>query len=159
IFARHRIPAGYYDAASGGGRQMLRELGLASPDLPVVALRFGAEPTVLVNPSNAEIADAFGVMTPISPGEGFGLAGVGAGPAELAAAVGASSEGLKTVVIEHEAVGGQAGTSSMIRNYPGFSQGISGARLAQETWQQAWAFGTTFLYMRQAEHLSSGDGQ
>ena len=53
------------------------------------------------------------------------------------------------MVIEHEAVGGQAGTSSIIRNYPGFSQGISGARLAQEAWWQAWAFGATFLYMRQ----------
>ena len=129
---------------------MLRELGLASPDLPVVVLRFGAGRPALVNPSNAEIADAFGVMTPISPGEVFDVAVVGAGPAGLAAAVGASSEGLRTVVIEHEAVGGQAGTSSMIRNYPGFSQGISGARLAQETWRQAWAFGTTFVYMRQA---------
>jgi thioredoxin reductase len=76
----------------------------------------------------------------------------------LAAAVGASSEGLRTVVVEHEAIGGQAGTSSMIRNYPGFSQGISGAKLAQETWQQAWAFGTTFLYMRQAESLAAQDG-
>ena len=62
------------------------------------------------------------------------------------------------MVVEHEAVGGQAGTSSMIRNYPGFSQGISGARLAQETWRQAWTFGTTFLYMRQAESLSRKDG-
>ena len=62
------------------------------------------------------------------------------------------------MVIEHEAIGGQAGTSSMIRNYPGFSQGISGSKLAQETWQQAWTFGTTFRYMRQAEGLSSKDG-
>jgi thioredoxin reductase (NADPH) len=113
---------------------------------------------VLLNPSNAEIADAFGVMTPIPPAEVFDLAVIGAGPAGLAAAVGASSEGLRTVVVEHEAVGGQAGTSSMIRNYPGFSQGISGARLAQETWRQAWSFGTTFLYMRQAQSLSANDG-
>ena len=61
LFARHRIPAGFYDAASGPGRQMLRELGLASPDLPVVVLRFGAGRPALINPSNAEIADAFGV--------------------------------------------------------------------------------------------------
>ena len=86
------------------------------------------------------------------------MAVVGAGPAGLAAAVGASSEGLRTVVVEHEAIGGQAGTSSMIRNYPGFSQGISGAKLAQETWQQAWAFGTTFVYMRQAESLAGQNG-
>ena len=158
LFARHRIPAGFYDAAAGPARQILRDHGLASPDLPVVVLRFGAGQPALVNPSNTEIADAFGVMTPISPSEVFDLAVVGAGPAGLAAAVGASSEGLGTVVIEHEAVGGQAGTSSMIRNYPGFSQGISGARLAQETWRQAWAFGTTFLYMRQAQNLTGQDG-
>ena len=52
LFARHQAPAGLYDAASGQGRQMLDELGLASPELPVVALRFAAEPSALVNPSN-----------------------------------------------------------------------------------------------------------
>ena len=158
LFTRHRVPTGFYDAASVDGRRMLHELGLESPELPVVVLRFAAERSTLVNPSNAEIVDAFGVMTPIAPGEVFDLAVVGAGPAGLAAAVGASSEGLRTVVVEHEAVGGQAGTSSMIRNYPGFSQGISGAMLAQEMWRQAWAFGTTFLYMRRTTSLSKDDG-
>jgi thioredoxin reductase len=158
LFSRHRVPSGFYDAASEHGRQMLCDLGLESPELPVVVLRFAAQWSTLVNPSNLQIADAFGVMTPISPGEVFDVAVVGAGPAGLAAAVGASSEGLSTVVVEHEAVGGQAGTSSMIRNYPGFSQGISGALLAQESWRQAWAFGTTFLYMRQAQSLSRADG-
>src|SRR5262249_31836258 len=110
LFARHRIPAGFYDAASEHGRQMLHKLGLQSPDLPVVRLQFRAERPVLLNPSNLEIADAFGVMTPIPPGEVFDVAVVGGGPAGLAAAVGASSEGLSTVVIEDEAVGGQAGT-------------------------------------------------
>ena len=158
LVARHRIPAGFYDAASGRGRQMLADLGLELPELPVVVFRFGAHRPVLVNPTNRQIADAFGVMTPISPGEVFDVAVVGAGPAGLAAAVGASSEGLRTVVVEHEAIGGQAGTSSMIRNYPGFSQGISGATLAQEAWRQAWTFGTTFVYMRQAESLSAHGG-
>jgi thioredoxin reductase (NADPH) len=158
LFARHRVPAGFYDAACGHGRRMLGDLGLESAELPVVVLRFGAGRPALVNPSNAQIADAFGVMTPIPPGEVFDVAVVGAGPAGLAAAVGASSEGLSTVVVEDEAVGGQAGTSSMIRNYPGFSQGISGALLAQETWRQAWAFGTTFRYMRQAKSLSATGG-
>jgi thioredoxin reductase (NADPH) len=159
LFARHRVPAGFYDAASEPGRQMLDELGLARPDLPVVVLRFAAEPTALINPSNAQIVDAFGVMTPIPAGEVFDVAVVGAGPAGLAAAVGASSEGLSTVVAEQEAIGGQAGTSSMIRNYPGFSQGISGDKLAQEAWRQAWAFGTTFVYMRQAKSLSRHGGR
>src|SRR5215831_5741216 len=158
LFARYQIPAGFYDASSGQARQMLGELGLASPELPVVVLRFATERPVLVNPSNLQIADAFGLMRPIPPGEVFDVAVAGAGPAGLAAAVGASSEGLSTVVVEHEAVGGQAGTSSMIRNYPGFSQGISGATLGQETRRQAWAFGTTFLYMRQAQKLSRKDG-
>src|SRR5215469_12362204 len=158
LFSRYRVPAGFYDVNSERSQQMLRELGLECPELPVVALRFGAERPTLVNPSNLEIADAFGVMTPISPGEVFDVAVAGAGPAALAAAVYASSEGLRTVVVEHEAVGGQAGTSSMIRNYPGFSQGISGAKLAQEIWRQAWTFGTTFRYIRQAASLSEGNG-
>ncbi len=158
LFARHRVPAGFYDAASGRGRQMLADLGLELPELPVVVLRFAAERPALVNPSNRQIADAFGIMRPIPPGQVFDVAVVGGGPAGLAAAVGASSEGLATVVVEHEAVGGQAGTSSMIRNYPGFSQGVSGATLAQEMRRQAWAFGTTFLYLRQAEALAPEDG-
>ncbi|HEY1345278.1 MAG TPA: FAD-dependent oxidoreductase [Streptosporangiaceae bacterium] len=158
LFSRYRVPAGFYDAISGQGQQMLGDLGLESPDLPVVVLRFGTERPVLVNPTNVEIVDAFGVMRPIPRGEVFDVAVVGAGPAGLAAAVYASSEGLRTVVVEGEAIGGQAGTSSMIRNYPGFSQGISGARLAQETWRQAWTFGTTFLYMRQAASLWEEDG-
>jgi len=157
LFGRHRVPAGSYDAASGRGRQMLADLGLESPELPVVVLRFWADRPVLVNPSNLEIADAFGLMKPISPNE-VDVAVVGGGPAGLAAAVGASSEGLRTAVIEHQAVGGQAGTSSMIRNYPGFSQGVSGATLTQEIWRQAWTFGTTFLYMRQAQTLAAKDG-
>jgi len=158
LFSRHRIPAGFYDATSGHARQMLHDLGLTSPELPVVVLQFAAEQTALVNPSNVQIADAFGVMTPIPPGAVFDVTVVGGGPAGLAAAVGASSKGLRTVVVEHEVIGGQAGTSSMISNYPGFSQGISGARLAQEIWRQAWTFGTTFLYMRRVESLSEKDG-
>jgi thioredoxin reductase (NADPH) len=158
LFSRNRVPAGFYDATSEHARQMLHGLGLESPELPVVVLRFGTERPALVNPSNLEIADAFGLMRPISAEEVFDVTIVGAGPAGLTAAVYASSEGLRTVVVEHEAIGGQAGTSSMIRNYPGFSQGISGAQLAQETWQQAWTFGTTFLHMRQVESLSRSGG-
>ena len=80
LFARHRVPAGFYDAASGRGRQMLADLGLELPELPVVVLRFAAERPVLVNPSNQQIVDAFGVMTPIPAGEVFDVAVVGARP-------------------------------------------------------------------------------
>ena len=157
-FSRNGIPIGFYDADSERGQQMLRELHAESAELPVVVLRFGGQRSALVNPSNLEIAEAFGLMTPIPDGEVFDVAVVGAGPAGLAAAVYASSEGLRTVVVEREAIGGQAGTSSMIRNYPGFAQGVSGARLAFEAYQQAWFFGTTFLFMRQVVGLSREGG-
>jgi thioredoxin reductase len=154
-FSQNGIPIGFYDAHSGRGQELLRELSPDPVDLPVVMLRFGTEGSTLFNPSNLEIAEAFGLMRPIPAEEVFDLAVVGAGPAGLAAAVYASSEGLRTVVIEREAVGGQAGSSSMIRNYPGFAQGVTGAKLALEAYQQAWFFGTTFLFMRQVVSLSS----
>jgi thioredoxin reductase len=157
-FSRNGIPIGFYDADSERGQQMLRELRAESAERPVVVLRFGGQRSALANPSNLEIAEAFGLMTPIPDGEVFDVAVVGAGPAGLAAAVYASSEGLRTVVVEREAIGGQAGTSAMIRNYPGFAQGVSGARLAFEAYMQAWFFGATFLFMRQLDGLSREDG-
>jgi thioredoxin reductase len=153
-FSQNGIPIGFYDAHSGPGQELLRELSPDPVDLPVVMLRFGADAPTLVNPSNLEIAEAFGLMRPIPADEVFDLAVVGAGPAGLAAAVYASSEGLRTVVIERAAVGGQAGSSSMIRNYPGFAQGVTGAKLAAEAYQQAWFFGTTFVFMREVVDLS-----
>jgi thioredoxin reductase (NADPH) len=158
-FSRNGIPIGFYDADSARGRQMLAGLGSEQAELPVVVLRFGGRQSALANPSNLEIADAFGLMTPIPDGEVFDVAVVGAGPAGLAAAVYASSEGLRTVVVEREAIGGQAGTTSMIRNYPGFAQGVSGARLAFAAYTQGWFFGTTFVFMRQLDGLShNADG-
>src|SRR5262249_46319585 len=157
-FSRNGIPLGFYDAGSAPGRQRLAELGAESAELPVVVLRFGGQQSVLGNPSNLEVADALGLRAPIPDGEVFDVAVVGAGPAGLAAAVYASSEGLRTVVVEREAIGGQAGASSMIRNYPGFAQGVSGARLAFAAYLQAWFFGTTFLFMRQPVGLAREEG-
>ena len=157
-FSRFRIPAGFYDAGTTRGREMLDELGLVSPDLPVVVLRFAAERSVLANPSDIEIAEAFGLLTTISADDVYDVAVVGAGPAGLAVAVYASSEGLRTVVVEAGPVGGQAATSSLIRNYPGFPQGVSGSTLTNQTFQQAWSFGTTFLFLREATGLSAHDG-
>ena len=158
-FSRNGIPIGFYDAGSDRGRQLLREFRRETAELPVVVLRFSGTRSALANPSNLEIAEAFGLMTPIPADEVFDVAVVGAGPAGLAAAVNASSEGLRTVVVEQEAIGGQAGTSSMIRNYPGFAQGVSGARLAFSAYQQAWSFGTTFVFMRQPVSLTRQDGR
>jgi thioredoxin reductase (NADPH) len=157
-FSRYRIPTGFYDVATARGREMLDDLGLESPDLPVVVLRFGGERSTLANPTDIQIAEAFGLLTPISADDVYDLAVVGAGPAGLAVAVYASSEGLRTVVVESGPVGGQAATSSMIRNYPGFPQGISGSTLTAQTFQQAWSFGTTFLFLREATSLSAHDG-
>jgi thioredoxin reductase (NADPH) len=95
---------------------------------------------VLVDPSTADLAAAAGVETQAEPGR-YDLTIIGAGPAGLAAAMYGASEGLRTLVIEREAPGGQAGTSSMIRNYLGFPRGVSGQELAQRAMEQAWLFG------------------
>ena len=107
---------------------------------------------VLVDPSNSDIADACGV-NPTWEKSNFDLVIVGAGPAGLAAAVYAASEGLDTLIVEGEAVGGQAGTSALIRNYLGFPSGVGGAELASRAAEQAWLFGATFLFMRRVTGL------
>ena len=154
-FTRNRIPLGFYDAASPRGAGMLADLGLAAPRLPVVVLRFRPERPVLQDPSDLEIAESFGLLTPVDPDTLFDVVVVGAGPAGLGAAVYAASEGLSTLVLEPEAVGGQAGSSSLIRNYPGFATGVSGNRLAFSAYQQAWAFGARFHFMRSATFLDT----
>ncbi|WP_370619390.1 FAD-dependent oxidoreductase [Mumia qirimensis] len=113
--------------------------------------------TVLLDPSDVEIAEAWGVRTTLEGDRDFDLVVVGAGPGGLAAAVYGSSEGLRTLVVEREAIGGQAGSSSLIRNYLGFSRGISGAELAQRAYQQAWVFGAHVLFMREVVALRRRD--
>jgi thioredoxin reductase (NADPH) len=117
------------------------------------------EEQVLADPTNAELADAFGISTALRDRSEFDIVVVGAGPAGLASAVYAASEGFETLVIERESIGGQAGASSLIRNYPGFSRGVSGAELGQRTYQQAWVFGTEFLMMQEATGLEERDGR
>jgi thioredoxin reductase (NADPH) len=87
------------------------------------------------------------------------LAIVGAGPAGLAAAVYAASEGLQTVVVEREVIGGQAGASALIRNYLGFPRGISGAELAQRAYQQAWLFGARYVLAREVTGIRADGDQ
>src|SRR5680860_685507 len=154
-FGRNHIPYRFYNSASAPGRQLLSEAGLKEPELPVVELKFSTPPVVLEDPSDMEIADAFGLMKPLSSEDRFDVTIIGSGPAGLAAAVYASSEGLKTLVVEREAVGGQAGTSSLIRNYLGFPKGVSGTKLAFSAYLQAWSFGTTFHWMRDVTGLAA----
>ncbi len=152
LLVRNGVQHVFHDSDSPIGRRMLAEADQSGTALPVVLLLDGR---VLVDPTNAELADAYGVRTHLDGDADFDLIVVGAGPAGLAAAVYASSEGLRTLVVEREAIGGQAGSSSLIRNYLGFSRGVSGADLAQRAYQQAWVFGTNFLLMREAVGLSS----
>lgn len=140
---RSGIPHGVYLAASEDGKRLLRQAGLDDVRLPVVILPDGH---ALVEPSTLEISDALGATN--LDERTCDLAIVGAGPAGLAAAVYSASEGLRTIVIEREAIGGQAGTSSLIRNYLGFPRGISGSELAQRAYDQAWLFGTKFVFAR-----------
>ena len=113
---------------------MLATVGHPGEEGPVVAFLNGP---VLVDPGPQAIAAAFGLVTELEHHR-YDLAVVGAGPAGLAAAVYGASEGLETLVIEREAIGGQAGMSSMIRNYLGFARGHRGRRPRQRAYQQAW---------------------
>jgi thioredoxin reductase (NADPH) len=144
LLARNGVPHAFHPCDSEAGRRLLADHGIGDTDQPVVFL-LGDQP--LVNPTNEQLANQYGVATQLPKNE-FDLIIVGAGPAGLAASVYAASEGLDTLTIEREAIGGQAGSSSLIRNYLGFSRGVSGAELAQRAYQQAWVFGTRFLHMR-----------
>ena len=128
----------------------LHGFDLAHGLLPVVV---GAGDAVLQNPSNAALADALGLTELLDASHVYDVAVVGAGPAGLAAAVYAASEGLSTVVVEGMAPGGQAGTSSKIENYLGFPTGISGQALAGRAQAQAQKFGAKLAIARAATGL------
>ncbi len=148
--ARNTVPFGFYAADSDEGQQLLRDHGVDAERLPAIILHDGS---VLHNPTFVAIADALGVHTRPSS-EVYDLAILGAGPAGLSAAVYGASEGLRTLVIEPQAIGGQAGTSSMIRNYLGFPRGVSGGELAFRAWEQALLFGAQFVFRQRATRLT-----
>ncbi len=156
LLARNGVPHVVHDTDSAEGSRLLSEAGREGTREPVVLLLGGG---VLVDPTNAELADAYGVSTSLESRSEFDVAVVGAGPAGLAAAVYASSEGLDTLIVERESIGGQAGSSSLIRNYLGFARGVSGSELAQRAFQQAWIFGARFLHTRAVTALRPGDGR
>jgi thioredoxin reductase (NADPH) len=149
LLARSSVPFDFYPSDSPEGRTALRRLRVTEPAGPVVSLDTGV---LLVDPANAEIAEALGLD--VRPaGQVYDVVIVGAGPAGLAAAVYGASEGLVTALLEREAFGGQAGTSSSVRNYLGFPSGVSGAELAQRAYEQAWVFGTHLVYGNPATSL------
>ncbi|MGN6487502.1 MAG: FAD-dependent oxidoreductase [Devosia sp.] len=155
FLARNLIPYRWLDIESDAEAVRLRELsGTEAEPLPLVLLPDGA---ALPHPSVAELAEKVGLHTR-AVAETYDLIVVGTGPAGLAAAVYGASEGLRTLLIEREAPGGQAGTSSRIENYLGFPVGLSGADLTRRGVAQAKRFGAEILTPMEAVKLESQDG-
>jgi thioredoxin reductase (NADPH) len=147
FLVRNRVPARWVDVERDGeARELLRVLGVDGEHLPVVLLEDGA---VLERPTVLELAERLNV--PHRPAqEHYDLLIVGGGPAGLAAAVYGASEGLRTVLVEREAPGGQAGQSSRIENYLGFPSGLSGSDLARRATTQARRLGAELVTVQDA---------
>ena len=142
LLTRNDIPHSFHPNTTRNGKALLESAGIADECRPVAILDDG---TVLVDPTNRDAGAALGAR--VDPSEDvYDVAIVGGGPAGLAAAVYAESEGLSTAVFEHQALGGQAGTSALIRNYLGFPRGISGAELAARALEQATVLGAEVIY-------------
>jgi thioredoxin reductase (NADPH) len=157
---KNRIPHRLIDFESEPGKALASRLHLTTRDLPTLISATGAP---LRRPSLREVAQVAGLLRPLAlEGEGeitCDLTIVGAGPAGLAAAVYAASEGLKTVVLESYAPGGQAGSSSLIENFFGFPTGINGGELTYLAQLQAYRFGAKFSTPAQALSLDYRDGE
>jgi thioredoxin reductase (NADPH) len=156
LLARNGVPHSFYANDSDEGRRLLAVCGRSDSPEPVVVL---PDNSSLVDPSNQDLAEkGYRVQTRLRARQAMvDVAIVGAGPAGLAAAVYASSEGLDALVVERASIGGQAGASARIRNYLGFQRGIAGGELATRAYQQAWVFGASFLLMREVTALRPGE--
>lgn len=156
---KNHIPHRLIDSHSENGKALCERLRLANRDLPALILPNGLP---LRRPSLREVAQAAGLLRPLAredENEVFcDLAIVGAGPAGLGAAVYAASEGLKTVVLESYAPGGQAGSSSLIENFFGFPTGVNGGDLTYSAQLQAYRFGAKFSTPAQALSLGFTEG-
>ena len=148
VLGRCAVPHAFCLADSPEGRELVSG---ADNDggLPLVVFPNG---TVLADPSDIELAAATGATIDPQRRE-FDLVIVGAGPAGLSAAVYGASEGLRTLVVDDGGIGGQATSSSLIRNYLGFPRGVSGRQLAERAYEQAWVFGAKFAFMHSATAL------
>jgi thioredoxin reductase (NADPH) len=157
---KNRIPHRLIEFESEQGQALCQRLHLTNRDLPTLVTATGAP---LRQPSLREVAQVAGLLRPVADeGESeisCDLTIVGAGPAGLAAAVYAASEGLKTVVLESYAPGGQAGSSSLIENFFGFPTGINGGDLTYRAQLQAYRFGAKFSTPSQALSLDYHDGE
>ena len=151
FLARNSVPYRYYSIDEPEGARLLEAAGAGPEDVPVLITTDG---TALRSPSHAEIAAAVGLST--EPAKDFyDLIVVGGGPAGLGSAVYGASEGLRTVLVERQATGGQAGQSSRIENYLGFPDGVSGAQLTDRARRQAAKFGAEVLTARKVVALEA----
>jgi thioredoxin reductase (NADPH) len=149
VFERCAAPHAFFLADSDEGRKFLVKAG-SDAKLPLMILPDGR---VLSDPSNAEIAAAAGAPRDLDRGT-YDVVIVGAGPAGLSAAVYGGSDGLRVCVVDEAGIGGQARSSSLIRNYLGFPKGVSGSRLAEQAYEQASVFGARFVFMHRATALT-----
>jgi len=149
LLTRFSIPFAFLASDTDEGRALLSEIGQpVSPD-PVVIRNDGRR---FIDPTDGDLVEAVGGGTQLGQ-ELYDLAIVGAGPAGLSAAVYAASEGLSTIVLERQVSGGQAGSSSRIRNVPGFTWGIGGDELAYRACEQAWLFGANLVFVQEVTSL------
>jgi thioredoxin reductase (NADPH) len=151
---RCAIPHSFCLADSDQGRELLTRVE-EDAELPLMILPTGV---VMTNPSDADIAAAAGAPIDLDGAE-FDVVIVGAGPAGLSAAVYGASEGFSTLVVDEGGIGGQATLSSLIRNYLGFPRGVSGARLSEQAYEQAWVLGAKFAFMERVERIERENGR
>ena len=140
FFYKNHVPYTFFEASGEQGRMQLKELEATEAELPIIS----CNGRTVSNPSLPKLAECIGISRNVD-GKLFDLVIVGAGPAGLAAAVYATSEGIKTLVIDSVGPGGQAGSSSKIENFIGFPSGISGGELANRGYLQALKFGAQFI--------------
>ncbi len=142
FLGEQRVPYNWVDIDQDGeGRRYVQQANNGRQIIPTILFEDGS---ILVEPSNAELAAKLGI-SPKAKREFYDLIVIGGGPAGLTAALYAAREGIETLIIERSGVGGQAGTTEMIENYPGFAHGVKGAELADEMRAQAERFEVEIL--------------
>ncbi|MGO9064186.1 MAG: FAD-dependent oxidoreductase [Myxococcaceae bacterium] len=157
FLARNGYPNKVLDASDGAeGHALVERLGVQADELPLLVCLSG---TVLRRPTDAEAGVCLGITPELDPNKVYDVAVIGAGPAGLATAVYAASEGLSVLVLDKRAVGGQAGASARIENYLGFPTGISGQALAGRASSQAQKFGAELAIPLEVARLDCGELQ
>jgi thioredoxin reductase (NADPH) len=151
---RNGYPNTVFDATTDEGRAVMERFGVLPEELPLMLCPNG---TVLKRPTNAEAGICLGITPDLDPETIYDVAVVGAGPAGLATAVYAGSEGLSVLVLDQRSFGGQAGASARIENYLGFPTGISGMALAGRAFNQALKFGVEIAIPLEVTKLDCGE--